>query len=140
MIIYQKGSMIATGRLSKDAEFKIAGERQSHFCNLSIPADVKPDGETVWVNVSCAFELADAVRFLKKNDRVLVCGKLETRSYTGRDGEEKTTTQLKADFVLPMGKNPNVNELAEKFPGVVNDGNNANQFADLDDGDGELPF
>lgn len=137
MIIYQHGNMIATGRLAKDAEFRVAGARQSHFTNLSIPAAEK-DGETIWVNVTCAFEVADAARTLKKGDRVLVAGVMKTRTYTNREGEERQVSELNADVVFPMAAPLDVGELASKYPSVVKD---SNQFADLDDeDDGELPF
>ena len=73
MILYQKGNTIVSGRLARDAEFRVAGAKQSHFTSLSIPA-AERDGETIWVNISCAFDLADMTRNLKKGDRVLVAG------------------------------------------------------------------
>lgn len=143
MIIFQKGNMIATGRLVKDARFRVAGAKQYHFCDFSIPAD-ETEGEdgqkkTTWVNVSCSFELADKARNLHKGDRVLVCGKVKTRSYM-KDGAEKTTTELIADYLDTVNKARSVDDLASGFPGMVSDSPIDSAFAEIADGDGELPF
>ncbi len=140
MILYQKGNMVATGRLSKDAEFRVAGQRQSHFCSFSIPAMENANGETTWINVDAAFECADSARNLKKGDHVLVCGKMESREYVGRDGVRKTVQALKADFVLPMIQSRGIDELANAFPGTVNVVNEGKPvWADELD-DGALPW
>lgn len=139
MILYQSGNTIATGRLSRDADFRIAGAKQSHFCSFSIPAAENEDGTTTWVNVDAAFDMADAAKDLKKGDHVLVCGKMVTRTYTA-GGEEKRRTELKADFLLPMKQGSALADLANTFPGAVNVVDRAKPvFADEMD-DGELPW
>lgn len=144
MIIYQKGNTIASGRLVKDARFRVAGAKQYHFCDFSIPAaeTTGEDGQkkTTWVNVSCGFELADKARNLRKGDRVLVCGTTNTRTYV-KDGVEKTATELNADFLMALDKTRSVDDLASDFPGVVTEQSPIDTaFAEITDGDGELPF
>ena len=142
MILNHNGQTVCTGRLAKDATFRVSGAKEYHFCDFSIPADEYQteagDKRTTWVNVSCAFELADAARNLRKGDRVLVCGKMRTRSYTANTGEEKKRTELYADFFLRMGEAPaapqlDIDDLANSFPQAV-------QFAEAGDGEGDLPF
>jgi len=146
MIIYSRGHMIATGRLPRDAEFRVGGKNNSHFSSFSIAADEYTDEtgqkQTRWISVDAAFDLADAARNLKKSDRVMVCGKLETRSYTARDGTQKTVNELKADFLLPMKQASSVDNLKAAFPGIVVDGPDDvdSAFDEFADPDAKLPW
>ena len=145
MIIYSKGAMIAIGRLGKDADFRVGGAKQSHFCSFSIAADetVAADGQkkTTWIDVDAAFELADLSRNFRKGDVVFVAGKLQQRSYTTRDGEQRTANELKAEFVLPLQKPRSVDDLAAAFPGTVQTPDPVdNAFAEYADPDAKLPW
>lgn len=146
MILHQNKHILATGRLPRDAEFRVGGQKNSHFCSFGVAADEYYDEagqkQTTWVNVEAKFELADAARNLKKGDRVLVCGKLEPRTFTNRDGIEKTVQELQADFILPLAPTRSVADLKAAYPGIVTDNSGGldSAFAELDGGDGEMPF
>jgi len=147
MIIYSHGAMIATGRLGKDAEFRVGGAKQSHFCSFSIAAEEYTDesGEkkTRWIDVNAAFKLADTARDYKKGDYVLAAGKLRDRQWTDRDGNTRISHELNADYVDKAGSTLSLGALAAKYPGVVTESAKDpvdSAFADLDDGDGDLPF
>jgi len=62
----------------------------------------EPKSVTQWHNVVVLDELAQklAMQYLKKGSRVLVRGTIETRKYTGRDGNERTITEI---VVRPFG-------------------------------------
>ena len=147
MIIYSHGAMIATGRLGKDAEFRVGGAKQSHFCSFSIAADEYTDenGEkkTRWIDVEAKFNLADVARNFKKGDHVIATGTMRDRQWTDRDGNTRISHELNADYVNKAGSVLPLGDLAAKYPGVVTDGAKDpvdSAFADLDDGDGDLPF
>ena len=147
MIIFSHGAMIATGRLGKDAEFRIGGAKQSHFCSFSIAADEYTDenGEkkTRWIDVNAKFNLADAARDYKKGDYVIATGKMKERHWTDRDGNDRISREMDADYVNKAGSTLSIGSLAAKYPGVVTEGAADpvdSAFADLEDGDGELPF
>lgn len=147
MIIYSKGQMIVSGRLGQDADFRVGGQKNSHFCSFSVAADEYTDPntgekETRWVDVSANFDLADATRNYRKGDRVLVCGKLESRTFNGRDGQPRTAHELKADFVLSLTPARSISDLKAAFPGVVVDGPDPvdDAFSEFADPDAKLPW
>lgn len=57
-------------------------------------------GDTLWLNWAIfgadAERLADTVR---KGSRITVYGRLKARSYTTRDGDQRTTTEITADAI-----------------------------------------
>ncbi|HVE74985.1 MAG TPA: single-stranded DNA-binding protein [Mycobacteriales bacterium] len=58
------------------------------------------DLETRWFGVSCWRALAEnCAQTLGKGDRVVVTGRLTTRSWDGRDGERRTTLEVEATSV-----------------------------------------
>lgn len=147
MIIYSHGAMIATGRLGKDAEFRIGGAKQSHFCSFSIAAEEYTDenGEkkTRWIDVEAKFNLADASRDYKKGDYVLAAGKMVERKWTDRDGNQRISRELIADYVNKAGSMSALGALSAKYPGVVTESAKDpvdSAFAELEGEDGELPF
>lgn len=85
-----------------------------------------------WVNCIAWGDVADLCNPLQPGQAVLVAGTLKTNSYTGRDGEERTTHDLTVDFLLPSGS---------QFASGGNTARNTGGFEDIpDDDDGDLPF
>ena len=86
---------IGTGNLTKDVE--MVGENLAKF-TMAIPEDyVKEDGErpTQFFTVICWNKLAEnCVKYLKKGNKVFVCGKLQNRSYTASDGTTRYVTEI----------------------------------------------
>lgn len=147
MIIYSHGAMIATGRLGKDAEFRIGGAKQSHFCSFSIAAEEYTDEngqrKTRWIDVNAKFNLADVARDYKKGDYVIAAGTLKERHWTDRDGNDRISREMEADYVNKAGSLSALGALAAKYPGVVTESAKDpvdSAFAELEGEDGELPF
>jgi single-strand DNA-binding protein len=58
------------------------------------------DGETLYFDVSCWRRLGEHVRAsLRKGDPVTVKGRVESRTYTGRNGVSRTSYRIVADTV-----------------------------------------
>lgn len=58
------------------------------------------DGETTWFGVTCWRSLAEhCAQSLRKGDRVVVVGRLVTRSWTGTDGEARSGLEIDAAYV-----------------------------------------
>lgn len=58
--------------------------------------------------------LGDVIgRYLKKGDRVFVEGRLQTRSWKGRDGASRKQTEIVAENIIMLGSNRGVKS-AEK--------------------------
>ena len=60
---------------------------------------------TEWVNISAWNKSADIVeRFVKKGSLLYIEGKLATRKWTDKDGNERQSTEIRADGIQLLGK------------------------------------
>ncbi|MFR1232803.1 MAG: single-stranded DNA-binding protein [Evtepia gabavorous] len=142
----QNGVAVASFRLAVDRDFKDreTGERKADFINV---VAWRQTGEFV-------------SRFLTKGRLAVVEGKLQTRDYTDRDGNRRYATEVVADNVY-FGDSrrdgeggytpaPRLAGAAATVPlpattatpsgGGYTAAPAVDQFADLTDDDGELPF
>ena len=127
----QSGVAVASFRLAVDRDFKDreTGERKADFFNV---VAWRQTGEFV-------------SRFLAKGRLALVEGTLQNREYTDRDGNRRTATEVVASNNAPAGGSYN-NAPAPNGGGYPASGGGypaaptVDQFADLTDDDGELPF
>ena len=136
----QSGIAVASFRLAVDRDFKDrdTGERKADFINI---VAWRQTGEFV-------------SRFFTKGRMAIVEGKLQTRDYTDRDGNRRYATEVVADNVYfgdsrrdaeaggygapsggyaPPAPAPSTGYAAPSGPA-------GNEFGDLADDDGELPF
>jgi hypothetical protein len=97
------GSVMVCGVLPKDAEHKLAGEKNSHLTRFSVKVGEKPAAaegekpEAIWCYCVCWHNVAKAAAEFKKMDVVLAVGKIKTREYEG-----KTYKDLECEFVSRM--------------------------------------
>lgn len=106
------GSVIISGFLAKDAEYKQVGGNNSSLTKFSVKVGERQPkvqgerGEAVWVNCQCWHSVARATNALKKFDVVFCVGKVEKKPYTGKDGKEKVDVHLvcEAVFVQPTAE------------------------------------
>ena len=147
----QNGVAVASFRLAVDRDFKDreTGERKADFINV---VAWRQTGEFV-------------SRFLSKGRMAIVEGKLQTRDYTDRDGNKRYATEVVADIVYfgdsrrdgeggytpaPTGGrgfgSPSAGDFGAPVGNYPSSGGGysaapaVDQFADLTDDDGELPF
>jgi len=94
--------VILIGNLGKDPEVRTM-QNGGKVANLSLATSEswkdKQTGEkkekTEWHRVVIFGQLADiAERYLKKGSKVYVCGSLQTRKWTDKDGAEKYSTEV----------------------------------------------
>jgi single-strand DNA-binding protein len=58
------------------------------------------DANTSWINVTCWRNLAKNLKFcLHKGDPVVLRGRLEVRPFTGKDGQQRISVDVEADFL-----------------------------------------
>ena len=137
MILTAKGNCIASGPVtSKGGELTYIGERQTPKYKFSIRIENKRDENGEWASkyLDCELFGKDVERApdLNGGEMVLCAGRLETRLWTGKDGDQRTATSLKCDFVaVANGRMPSANQPPENQP---------SGFAEIDDDDGDLPF
>lgn len=106
------GSVIISGFLAKDAEYKQVGGNNSSLTKFAVKVGERQlkvqgeRGEAVWVNCQCWHSVARVTKALKKFDVVFCVGKVEKKPYTGKDGKEKVDVHLvcEAVFVQPTAE------------------------------------
>ena len=131
---------ILIGRLTKDVETRYSGEMAIARYTLAVDRKFKREGEATADFISCvAFgkngEFAE--KYLKKGTKIAVTGRIQTGSYTDKDGKKVYTTEVVAEeheFVESKGSGANENDVPTFKP-------DSNGFVSIPDGvEEELPF
>lgn len=93
---------------------------------------------TEWVNISAWNKSADIVeRFVKKGSLLYIEGKLATRKWTDKDGNERFTTEIRAEGIQLLGKKDG----ATTAPATRQEESPAlKALKEEDDPNGDLPF
>ena len=128
--------MLVTGFVRKEnpVEVKLVGSNSTPLAEFGLCYE-----KGKWLNCKAWREQALSLSGVKGGESLFVAGHMETREWTGSDGQPKSRTELVADFVtLPfMGAAkplPQSFTAATKPVDVTPPG-----FNELED-DGELPF
>lgn len=92
--------VILMGRLTRDPNVRLSsGENPMSIARYTLAVDrrVKRDGDQGADFISCvafgkAADFAD--KYLKQGTKMVVCGRIQTGSYTNRDGQKVYTTDV----------------------------------------------
>ena len=104
--------VILIGNLGKDPETRFAPSGDA-ICNIRIATTDtwkdKATGEkkeaTEWHRVAFFGKLAEiAGQYLKKGSQVYIEGSLRTRKWQDKDGQDRYTTEIRADSMQMLGK------------------------------------
>ena len=125
--------VILSGRLTKDVEVRQGSTAVARY-SLAVDRRFKKDGEPDADFLNCITfgkNAEFAEKYLKKGTKVIVCGRIQTGSYTKQDGTKVYTTDIVVDeHEFAESKK------AESKPAIDSDG-----FMSIPDGvDMELPF
>jgi len=124
------------GPVSQDGELRETKNGKT-FGSASVRAFNRKDGTAAFMTVKTYQpELSALVSNLRKGDRILAAGIVETREYNG-----KTYTDMLVDFIIPADSIPNVGAQTANRASLENRMNDAG-FAEIaeEELDGELPF
>ena len=139
------------GRLGRDPEIRYSSNN-TPICNFSLATSErirKGDGSeerTEWhIIVAFGSQAENASKFLKKGSLVFVDGKIQSRTYQDKDGNEKTVVEIIANslnFLDPKdnnfnGQNERTYQQNPKEGEAQPQAGNAPKFDNEDD---ELPF
>jgi single-strand DNA-binding protein len=111
-----EGRITVTGNVGSEPEIKFldSGRAVCSFSVANTPRVKDPqgnwgDGETIWFRVTLWGRLAEAaVEDVQKGKRVIVDGRLTQRSYTTKEGEQRTSLEITADEIGVIPKLPKV--------------------------------
>ena len=135
--------VILVGNLGKDPEVQYleSGVALARF-SLATTENYKDKtgnrvDQTEWHNVTVWRGLAEiAEKYLKKGDRVYVCGKSRTRQWTDKEGATRYTTGITADDFMMLSTKPSGNQQSASPAPSGPPPAQPNAGGDLDD----LPF
>ena len=132
-------TITVVGNLTTDPELRFtpSGSAVANFTIASTPrtfdrqANEWKDGETLFLRASVWREAAENVaESLTKGTRVIVSGRLKSRSYETKEGEKRTVIELEVDEIGPSLRyaNAKVNRTQRSgTPGAGNGGGFGNQ-------------
>ena len=126
---------ILMGRLTRDPELRTTqtGTPVASF-TLAVDRGYKRD-ETDFINIVAWRNTAEFVsKWFKKGQLMAVSGRLQSRSYTDKDGNNRTVTEVVADEAFFADSK---NSSQTGAPNVVCD---EPEFDEISMDDGDLPF
>jgi single-strand DNA-binding protein len=148
--------VILMGRLTRDPEVRYSqGESSMAIARYSLAVDRRgrgnsQDGQTAdFINIVAFGKSGEfAEKYLKKGTKVVVTGRIQTGSYTNKDGVKVYTTDVVAeDQEFAESKNSSSNNGGGNYGGSNNYSNEpapaaaGDGFMNIPDGiDEELPF
>jgi single-strand DNA-binding protein len=105
--------VILVGRLGKDPEVKYTqgGTAMARFSLATDEVWKDQSGEkqqkTEWHNIVAWNKLAEICgQYLAKGRLVYIEGRLQTRNWEDKDGNKRTTTEIRADNMVMLGGKP----------------------------------
>ena len=88
-------SVTLVGRLGKDPEVKVKGDKEHTVFNLAVDAGKDATGarRTTWLKIHCYGRNQQFVKeHLKKGDQAVIIGKADIYAYVGKDGGAPVAT------------------------------------------------
>ena len=130
-------SFMAIGAVTRDAQMRTVGEKQTPVTSFSLACGKRQDTTTIFVECKAWRDLGKYAASLRKGDNVCAIGKIEEREYNG-----KTYTDLVCEWLwgaVPRGSS--VAAPAKPVPAWPSQMAQSG-FGDLMDVDdvGKLPF
>lgn len=133
--------VILIGRLTKDVEVRHTGETAVARYSLAVDRKFKREGEQTADFINCVTfgkNAEFAEKYLRKGTKIAVTGRIQTGSYTDKDGKKVYTTDViveEHEFCESKGSATNENDQVTTFKP------DANGFVNIPDGiEEELPF
>lgn len=96
---------IILGRLGKDPEIRMT-QGGDKIASITLATSFKTKGEetTEWHRISLFKQHAELVeQYCKKGDMLYVEGRIQTRKWTDKDGQEKYSTEIVGSSVSLLG-------------------------------------
>lgn len=120
----QSGAAVSSFTLAVDRDFKShSGERETDFVNC-----------TAWKSVA-----EFTARYFSRGRMAIVEGRLQSRKYTDKDGNNRTAYEVVASSVY-FGDSKKESDPLDKLADDAAPVAPAGEFVELTEDDGELPF
>lgn len=139
------------GRLAASPELKATSSGKSvcsfRIANDSGYKDASGQSQTNWLDVTAWGKTAEFVcKYFPKGALIAIDGRLQTRQYQGKNGQNRTATEIVAQNVNFCGNkestSPALQNAAQRpaAPSQRMQGEPDADYAPIDDDEGDLPF
>ena len=127
------------GRLGRDPETRFMPNGDA-VCNFSVAVGWKSKDKegTEWVRVNAYKQLAEICgKYLTKGSQVYVSGRMATRKWTDKDGQERYSTEINLDQMQMLGSKPEGEPALERAKAKQDGYALRSGFSDMDS---DIPF
>lgn len=129
------------GNVGNDPELRTLNNEQGKVASFRLATTERykdRNGEvkenTEWHQVTAWGKLADIVeKFVKKGSQVYVEGKITTRKWTDKDGNDRFTTEIRAEGIQILGKKETTATRQQESPALK-------ELKEEDNPEQDLPF
>ena len=132
--------VILIGNITKDVELKQTPNGVS-VCSFDIAVNRKLNRDvTDFISIVTWRQQAEFVsKYFKKGQAILVCGELQTRSYTDKQNNKRTAVEVVADEVSFVGNKESATDAKNQpyMPSTYT--SNSQNFEEID-ADDDIPF
>jgi single-strand DNA-binding protein len=147
--------VILIGNLGRDPEVRYmpSGDAVANISIATTETWKDKNGEkqekTEWHRVAMFGKTAEiAGEYLKKGSQVYIEGRLETRKWTDKEGQERTTTEIRADRMQMLGSRsggsermaPPEDDAPRAAPAPAQKSGGAAKGSGLEDLEDDIPF
>lgn len=127
------------GRLGRDPETRFMPNGDA-VCNFSVAVGWKSKDKegTEWVRVNAYKQLAEICgKYLTKGSQVYVSGRMATRKWTDKEGQERYSTEINLDQMQMVGSKPEGDPAREHAKAKQDGYAPQSGFSDMDS---DIPF
>ena len=132
---------ILIGNTGNDPEIRTINNEQGKVASFRLATTERykdRNGEvkenTEWHQVTAWGKLADIVeKMVKKGSQLFIEGKITTRKWTDKDGNDRYSTEIRAEGIQVLGKRETTATRQEESPALK-------ALKEEDDPNGDLPF
>lgn len=136
--------VILVGNVGKDPVVRYfdKGVAKASFPLATSEVYTNQQGETIttteWHNIVLWRALAEvAEKTVKKGSQVYLVGKIKTRSYVDKDGNNKYITEILADTIMVLDKKPSQNNYSQSESSGTNEGNKTGSSGRINEPDSQ---
>ena len=135
---------ILIGNITKAPELKQTPNGVS-VCSFDIAVNRKLNKDEVdFITIVAWRQQAEFIsKYFKKGQAILVCGQIQTRSYTDKQGNKRTAVEVVADEVSFVGSKGSATEAKSEAPAQPympsSYTSNSQNFEEIEDND-DIPF
>lgn len=124
--------VILLGRITKDLELKNINNKALCSFSIAVNKKYKKDGEPTadFINIVTFGKTAEFVsKWFSKGSPILISGRIQTRNWQDKDGNKRISVDVVAEEVeFAGGEKKNTADV------------NINDFSEVSDDDGNVPF